>query len=522
MNLIQRIPSYRTAEARRAATLVWLQDSAANGRGLDEWSASTKAAVDALATDPARLGQPTAQVGAGDFWWVDSPRWEDKFYGLLADRPTSDETGKDAWRDVRTPVPGSTARLVELAGDGTDTELLGAFGTPTTLRLFDPRTGLWELTPTGARADFAAFMTEHYPGAATARFRAYLVPVRTLVHTTYLGPPATNTAPWHGVATRPDVDGARQLHTALQGAGAAGVDVRFHCLRRHRTAFRALLPAAVDVRAVEDEFPGPRPHSILLSAPDLQDLHGTTDYIVRTSVRRQEAAERTAQRTGTRATKRHIVNAKNVWSLYCLWRFGGYHLDSGVLPTPGAVVRFPQPDDFGIAFLDRSGAHLANQVGMGGIYVMKARIDERPSPFDAVLKSDVENVYRLLFPIPPLQPGPLAATVRRGADRVNLRGGEVDVWLMRSPAQHPVVRRALEAYLRLWFIVDGRRDQFADNAYASASRSTVISSVLTGMAPADDRAFWAGTDFVARHHVVSRDQVVAELGVEKFGFGSHR
>src|SRR4051794_3561708 len=331
------IPGLKTSEERAAAAVTWLRACVTSGHVVTSgWNQELQQATAALVTAAQSLHDPETLLQSKEYWWIESPAWSDKYLGLSAAPGVPGEGGAQSWKDLKKPAAGVALRLIRIGTDA-DAETLAAYCGPTDVYLFDPRTGLWQAGSRDAKQWFSDHMNRNYSKVSAVRFRSYVIARPVPVRFTWFGPPSSRKKVIDGTDMRADIGGPVRL-AAAQGAGAAPLDIKFCCLSEHTAAFRNDLPASVKVEAIEDEF-GSAGRAVLMYRPDLDDLKLTTQYIIRTSLERQKAAEA----EDPEANKRHVVNAKNVWSLYCMWKYGGYHLDTGVIPVQDTTPTMTEP-----------------------------------------------------------------------------------------------------------------------------------------------------------------------------------
>lgn len=317
---------------------------------------------------------------------------------------------------------------------------------------------------------------------------------------TWLGPPqqATKTVTGLPGMHRPDLFGI------LRTAGSSfsnNPPPRFTLcvLKKFKAQFDAQLPRYIETRAVEDSFSSAGYHTIQMSKPNLEDLDQSVDFIIRETIK--------VRGTGYDASLlpyRQLAFVKDLWSLFCIWKFGGYHLDSGVYPLrPGAVLNFPEPTGFDVPSVDAvdcrgSARHcrasfrtgepmcitLTNKESLLESKAMKGRIVATGSP---------SHLQRLL-----------------------------DVWLMRSPAGDPAVRRALTVYVRGWFEIQSwLKAAGGDADPQELFRELSVVAAMTGITHSGGTCSSTSTE-VGSHIINGFNKEVRDLGLKKVGFRSHR
>jgi hypothetical protein len=272
-------------------------------------------------------------------------------------------------------------------------------------------------------------------------------------------------------------------------------------LEKFKRDFDALLPSYVATLAVDTAFDSSRFSSIVMAEPDLDNLDVTVDYIIR-----QTLKVRGTGYDSRLLPYKELAFVKDLWSLYCVWKYGGYHLDSGVYPLPErAVLSFPEPQGFDVPTLDSEDARRDARH-----CVMKFKTGK---PICVTLRglSTIFETYVM-------------------KDRVTVTATEshlrrlIDVWLIRSPAGDPSARRALEVYVRGWFELQAWVSQSDENAKAKAEvlRELIVSAALTGVTHAGSANQCANKRAVDSHLICGVNKVVDDLGLVKVGFKSHR
>ncbi len=316
-------------------------------------------------------------------------------------------------------------------------------------------------------------------------------------------------------AVRPDIFGVKLL--------AAGTftdnpppRIKFFCLREYASAFRADLPNQVDVMPVEDQLPTKDFASLSMTEPTLDNLGATVDFVLRETflIRMWGGSKVRFGEGGCPFNK--LAFMKDMWSLYVLWKLGGYHLDCGCFPSGGAVS-LPAPTTLGIVSITERGATPPHA---------RVTLDGR-----AAVCSTISRGLGALW-----QDGVLPAKPANiGTSPMDQM---LDVWCMRSNADSDAAKLALEYWLRGWFAI--RKAVVANKLpakgelYAQAHRELVMTAVMT--AAAHSRPNRACTDGGTwRQHVIPTQTVplvvegksagtrmtVPSLKLVKVGFQSH-
>jgi hypothetical protein len=195
---------------------------------------------------------------------------------------------------------------------------------------------------------------------------------------------------------------------------------------------------------------------------------------------------------------------KDIWSLYCIWKFGGYHLDCGCFPDDDALaVHLPAPTTFGTVANQQSGAtqYLHCAVGF-------------PSGSRCAAISRGSQVFANSVLAGMTVPQPMPCRLQRN----------IDVWLMCSPAGDPAANVALEFYVNGWFEI--RRARLSEALHAQALRELIISAVATGVTHSGPgRTFGRGcVGYSYEDHLIDATLSparVAAFNIRKVGFASH-
>jgi hypothetical protein len=199
---------------------------------------------------------------------------------------------------------------------------------------------------------------------------------------------------------------------------------------------------------------------------------------------------------------RKIVNAKNVWGFYCIWHFGGYHMDTAIYPEPPRTV-FPEPLHFGLPCLSKTQSRVFNFPSRG----------QRLGTTSIIL--DDSNISTMVFPN--------GNVVRETTLK---KTPLVDVWLMRSQKGGATSKLALDWYLNTIDIINKNLEVCENNAlYKSASRMAVCSAAATAICRANGGRGLKHPRDIEKHLIetkIGSNNVLPEIGVRKIGFQSHR
>lgn len=277
----------------------------------------------------------------------------------------------------------------------------------------------------------------------------------------------------------------------------------------------------VDVVSVESQFQAPVRQN--MNAPDPNNRAATVQYIMDKSMG---------------GTTRERVNAKNLWSLWSVYRHGGYHLDTGVVRNQRMAIRVPPPQvfclpDVTFRFDDTTPAEPAPKPSFFNKRVKKSSLKITTVRGGAgTVNYAHANVNNLIGA------GPVCSTMtgldgKLGTHVLNGHVGplrpttfnaNIDVWMLGSPAGDPVVERALDWYMAVWFYLERAKGGALNGdaaGYKEACRGAIISAVATAIAHAGLRQCNTAQQ-AGRHLIRTRDAEVADFNLKKHGFQSHR
>ncbi len=342
---------YRTPAQRAGAVAHRVRATAGRGPGAkDTWDANDHQAATALAAGMGRDGfgwkaaHWTGQLDptfCRSHWTFAGATWLDVFHSIVADEWTPAGGGRTVEEGLSDALTASTRfRLVTFrcpdpAGTGTVAGLLAAVVDGDKLHVFDPEVGLHEYPVTGVGADapanaFRARMAARYGTSEHAiEATTYVLDVLDAFFS-YFGPPKTTTV----AGQWPDIRGPVSLASAQVQPGMATPRIKLGVLPAHLAAFRARLRAQApqfadrievfSIPSVFGQWPMPRSRGDQIEVA---------------------VADVLSQCTANLADIRGLVTAKNLWSLWCLYRYGGYHLDTGVV-SPNGQIALPRPGRF--------------------------------------------------------------------------------------------------------------------------------------------------------------------------------
>ncbi|MCG8637888.1 MAG: hypothetical protein MI863_28950 [Desulfobacterales bacterium] len=324
----------------------------------------------------------------------------------------------------------------------------------------------------------------------------------TKVFFTWLGPPQQATKDINGIPGkhRPDLFGI--LRTAkARFKNNPPPQFTLCVLKKFQAQFDRELPDYISTLAVDTSFDSSQYASLLMTKPDLNDLSMSVDYIMREIIKVRGTGYESKLLPG-----KNLAFVKDLWSFYSVWKYGGYHLDSGIFPWPnGATVNFPEPQGFEVPTID-SGDY------RGEARHCKVTFSSGPK-MCATLRSSESNFETLVMP-----------------DRISATNTSsnlkrlLDVWMMRSPAGDPSARRALEFYVRGWFEIRRwvKANPGEEGAVAELLRELVVFSAMTGVTHSGIRHQCSNKRDVDARIIQGANKVVKDMNLKKVGFRSHR
>jgi hypothetical protein len=205
---------------------------------------------------------------------------------------------------------------------------------------------------------------------------------------------------------------------------------------------------------------------------------------------------------------------KDIWSLYCVWKFGGYHLDGGCGPfTRDQAVSLPEPKFFGTVALEERPNYPYQ-------HRLLENTDGRGARTCALLSKDITTAGAAL----------LHFWKSDLADSSTKEGHLIDVWMLRSPAKDPVAGAALEFYVKGWRAI--QKAKVPPKLVPDLLRDLIVSSVATAITHTS--SFGAGSEpqnpcrasfAAASHHMIAATRVPAAVeafNIGKVGFQSHQ
>ncbi|CAM4172460.1 hypothetical protein G4177_11265 [Corallococcus sp. ZKHCc1 1396] len=321
------------------------------------------------------------------------------------------------------------------------------------------------------------------------------------VNYTWFGPPTFDAR---------DSGGPKALMRARSDTQASGYVINFWCLDAHVWAYRNYFKGSnfsvhnrekLEVRGIEtflNKNVGVRrgTRSGLVQSginwvwsSFSWDIDLVVKHIIETSM---GASANSATRI------REIVNAKNIWSLYTMYKVGGYAMDTGVGPGVGGAVSLRDYTTFKVPAA--GPGHIEDAIAIAHAKAPHKYLSDRCSAMTAGVAGHFE-VHRD-------QPAP-----------------HVDVWTLFSPAGHAKVTRALEWYCRFWYSLEEvKKKPNSTEEYKDLCRHGIISAVMTAITHDDNGRCLDGVDrnCLWPAELTGADAGVPELKTRKTYYGSHR
>lgn len=322
----------------------------------------------------------------------------------------------------------------------------------------------------------------------------------TNVFYTWLGPPQGATKEIDGLdgKHRPDVFGI--LRTAKASFRNTPPPSFTLCvLQKFKAQFDAELPSFVSTLAVDAAFPTSSYQSLVLTAPKLDDLDMCVDYIMRETLQ--------VRGTGYSTTSLpfgKLAFVKDLWSLYCVWKYGGYHLDSGIFPeTASSPLDFPAPTAFCVPTIDNADI----------------RAPARRVRF--ALRSGKPLTVTISAKASQLEGTAMQGRVTATSEQTHV-ARLLDVWLMGAPAGDPSARLALEVYVRTWFEIQAWSKANPTGDTKELFRELVVFSALTGVTHTGPQHKAATAREVGERLIGGFNKKVPSMNLRKVGFRTHR
>ena len=492
---------YESSYAMQTAAVgIWLSQCLKQGGSAEhKWTDAMHRRAEKRATDikldDQLLDGEWGRIGirTGGYWTLTQADARDHLMSVIAAPLTDTAQGSSAHsgmfnaRTASSRLRIMTYRYTRRDQDGQEQErhrIVAAVVERGALYLFDPTFGLWYHQPEAAFNRSAhwlhqALQRTHTDELVINEMTTHIVEV-TDVFVSWFGPPVESVQGYRSdIAASSALAGNRYTTNARPS-------IRFCCQARYASEFPDL-PNVEKIIIDEHLYSGP-----VLTEPDFSNLHACVSTVIRQSMR-------------TPDNHRARLNAKNVWSLYCVFRYGGYHLDADVVPfiSGSHKTRLLSPSTFGSATVRESTvdgqpvlkegllSHVGGNFGQSGIHCMALSRDS---------ESDLEQVLRNDAGIHSVEP--------QFEDTLELP----DVSILRSPAGDHGAERALRTYLYLWFRLASNADDIAlrkrmDRSYGHA----MLSAVATGLTHDERRADAHSPKIIRSDSMFTLD----ELGLEK-------
>ena len=487
-------------ELQTAAVGIWLSQCLKQGGSPEiKWTDAMHRRVEKRASDMVlddeALDDEWGRIGVrtGGLWTLRQAEPRDHLLSLIAAPLSSGVQGMSAQNALANTRTASsrlrvmTYRFSKKSAEGQTEEgrrIVAAVVERGALYLFDPAYGLWYHKPdvsfdNSARWFHQALQRTHADELVITEMTTHVVEV-TDVFVSWFGPPAEAIRGYRpDIAASSALAGSRFTTTARPG-------IKFCCQARYAEQFPDLPHVE---KIIVDEHLSQEP---VLSTPDFNDLDACVSTVIRQSMQ-------------TPDNRRARLNAKNIWSLYCVYRFGGYHLDADILPLLNSdkKTRMLSPTSFGSASTSAVIAegqqpmkpgllsHVSGYFGQSGISCIALSRDA-----DSGLEQMLRERAGISSTEPPFE------------DTLDLP----DVSVLRSPAGDHGAERALRTYLYLWFALRDYADTIALRQTLDVSyRHAMLSAVATGLTHDEPRADAHSADLIRVDSMFS----LQELELEK-------
>lgn len=483
--------NYADAARGAAAAVVWLQQTLESGAPAKEFTAAMAGELRRVENDSRA---PRQKVRARQRWRIHAAQfkvnyWELLFNAAIAEPSIPGSTGEDATEEILHRSSGHSVRLLQIGNE----EYLASYVTEdSSWYLFDPKTGLWEVKYTDVQ-QFKAHMESSYPikKGAAAELSSWVVPFPIALHTTWIGPP-------QGDKEDRDLMCVQTLRSATLSADIYP-KIKFWCLKQFESYYQSNVWGDVELGFIDDQLPEQFQGRNLLATPDFDDLGKSVATILWEYTRSLRPGSSTQDRN-------NLAFAKDVWSLYCLHNFGGYHFDAGMkVLDESKPVNLPFPTTLGA--MESSGtappqdyfhrkASTANYPGSAGFGLPCISLSRGRLIVGVMSEKAMPLLEQSAGTCPKLKP--------------------IDVPILRSPKGGSGVTKALKTYIYLWFAMRIRSNLDPPIPDISAFiKETVVSSVATGI------IHWGA-------HCPARDvlkgstfNIERELNLKKHSFQTH-
>jgi len=299
------------------------------------------------------------------------------------------------------------------------------------------------------------------------------------IHYTWVGPPHKDNH---------DIEGPLPLVRALKNTKRYKYTCYFWCLDRYVDAFKRKLKGLdITVRGIEHFLTNCGGTSY-----KWYYWYGSKEDDAVARVREVICVLPTkATQLWDRVNTRDIVNAKNVWSFFLLYTWGGYHFDTGIKPLNDAKLALKAYDTFKAPRSEDNCVCYQHKKIIAEEFLFKcsAIINEGSSSFGKM-------------------------------DRGEHEAPQYDIWALYSPRHDYHAFVALTWYCRAWAYLRGAN--LDPETYRQAFRSAVMNAIYTALTH-DAKMMCTRAMEVTEGWVWSKDRnTVPELGIEKVFHGSHR
>jgi len=265
------------------------------------------------------------------------------------------------------------------------------------------------------------------------------------VHYTWVGPPDMS-------EQKRDIAGPIKLRRKLSNGWTTTYQMYFWCLDEHVDAFQRKFAAQgvsdITVRGMQSFL-----ESCKGTLYRIWYWYGAreTDLVSRVEPIIAAAASRNS-------SVRERVNAKNVWSFFVLYTWGGYHFDTGIEPDPERTLNLEYFKSFKVPATKEAGGlgpFHAKQTGVAGLNGLCSAMPGISKTLDCFsLDADINRLGEV---------------------------EHIDVWALYSERYDGQAARALHWYCCIWNKLEELRKSDGNNSdnYKAACRSAIIDALYT-------------------------------------------
>lgn len=316
---------------------------------------------------------------------------------------------------------------------------------------------------------------------------------------TWFGPPAKPMT-IAGNLERPEFFGLRSVAQATHRGGDDPTFI-FCCLEKYADRFRSEIGSLAQIMVIERELDmANEDPDFTVNTPFADSVGGVLSSMIWHA------------RDDPEELKRRGAFLKDVWSLYVLWKHGGYHLDCGCHAGSGNWVSFPEPGAFGT-----NAVHTRNYGKSYRHYRCKTIGSAWPDFFTAAAS---------LTPLDGTSWKGLPVLQSEEMPRPVAFSNDLDVWGLRSPRGDSSAADALSVYVLSWYCMKGWGFLHSPiGQIAEYFRRLIVVSVVTGVAMNDAfGGFHPRSRREIQDHLMLGSSItnITDLNICKEGYQTHR